>query len=1065
MTTRSRWIAFVSVLVGLALLVVGGAAAFFGVQEYRRSSWLRTAQEAFGEGDWKTASTHLSRYLPHHPDDTALLAMYAEANGHVLDDRPAALRNVAHAYQQILRYEPGNMAAKEKLLDLYERQGAWDVLEYYAADWLRHQPESRVLLGARALALDKSGSRDDALAAYEKLFALHDGDSFELGRYAGLLRERKSAADADAFLAGLLGENPSSPDVLVGYAQYWIEVGDLEMARHYIDLAVESDPNFRAHHLLRARIAASERRWEEALALLELDGPPDPELVSLRANLFLADGDGEAAARVLAATAEEIRIDHPRLQILLIDSLYGLDRVEEAREASGLYLRAYPLDTATRNYVDGRDALAEQRYSDAASALSVAVEMRPDFRAARLALAVATIKSGDSPSGRGVLEAYLRENPGDARARSLWTSYFGLSLEEAERLARASLDDADGDAETMLAAAESMLNAAILEGVLTDRAAAISKLAERVADITPESPAPYRLLIGLWLRMGNTPRAHEVLAAAEDSGVGIDDLHGMSGTVALAEGNVELAWSSFESTAANLDEDGRRRWARLFARAGAFAESMLVLDTADSNVDDDLYRVDRAELAVEFGPIDVAWEELQAMEAASHSGGISLAGLNRIRLMIAIRYSESLDVERAGRLRDLAESVKQADDASALVVQAIYALHGDAPEMSKAESLLKSAEQRAPGDALVLDRLRAFYEHTDQLDRALHYARQTSTAAPINDRFRFELGRLQASSGLYLEAERTLRDVLARQPANVRARVVLVQALLDSGQIEAAEKMTDSVASESGSTDDQSDRLRSQILMARNSHEEAESLLRDRLARSPGDASARWDLAVCVRELGRAEEGLALLDQAATVADATAEDWSLLARFHVEDSSNAESERGARAALRGLLLDPNHADSLRILAQLREREGDAAAALAILRRYTEARPNDAAAWYRRTQLELATGGHWRDALVSIERAYAASPEVGYRALRGFIHAGLENYAEAIDDLEEAAADLPVTSVQFDLTLAECYLHTDSLEQADHRLAAAERKNDRNGAIGFEKISALRAELGSRRDAE
>jgi predicted Zn-dependent protease len=1044
-------------------LGAGSIAMYFGVQTYRRSNALQDAKAAYAQGNWLAASEGLSRYLPHDPSNIELLTMYAEANAHIVEDRPSALRNVAHAFHQILRYEARDLKAQERLLSLYERQGAWEVLEYYASDWLRHDPESVVLLRARALSLDKGGSRDDAIAAYEDLFAHHPGDSREISRYAALIRERSNANTAEQFLTETLDQNPGNPVCLVAVAQYWLDTGDVETAKHFASLAVESAPDFLGHRLLRARIAASERRWDDALSLSELssgDGSPDAELVSLRANLLLASGDAASAAELIASTSQAVRIDHPRLQILLIDSFYGLGRIADAREASGLYLQAYPLDTATRNYIDGRDALADDRYADAADLLSVAVEMRPEFRAARLAMTVAKFESGDYAAGRGVLEAYLRENPGDDRARSLWTHYVGMNLEEAERRARLSEGESESDANALLAAAELMTDEAVREGSLADRAQAISNLAHRAAKMSPGSAAPFQFLAGLWLRLGETDRARGVLVLATESKIDQRVLNKMKGMIALADRNVQIAWSVFESIADTLNDDELRGWARRFAVADAYAEAMRAFDVGEQNRTDAAFDLDRLALAAEFASLDEAWNALEAYQIPATP---DLRRMNRVRLLLAVRYAESPDDSHSARLQQLAErSSESNDDPSALLIQALYAQYGEQPDLKIAKTFLLAAEHQSPNDPLVLDRFRSFYERADQLVNALNYAERASAAEPGNDLLRFELGRLQAARGLFQEAEKTMRDVLSRQPDSAQARAVLVQALIESGQIEAADNLLQALphASAPGI-----DRLRGRVLMARSAHAEAEVILRKQLAKSPEDSATRWDLAMCVRELGRVEEGATILEEAALSDHATAEDWSLLARYYASDDLALTLESGARAALRSLLLDPNHAESLLTLAHIRELQDDTAAALAVVRRYTDVRENDADAWHRRARLELATGGRWTDALASVDQACAISADSAYRALRGFIHAGLENYADAIEDLEEAEADSSVTSIQFDLTLAECYVRTEAFEQAEHRMAAVERKINRAGIAVPDTFMELKNAITARGDVE
>jgi tetratricopeptide (TPR) repeat protein len=134
----------------LAVVVVAVAAigvSIFAARQVHRSTMsglnLEAGETAFVNKDWPTASKSFRKYLNRNPDDIDILRKYAEA---LLATRPldaGAISGAIAAYRRIVKLDPLDEVAYEKLAMLYTGIGNFEEMRDVARTRLEHVPNDR----------------------------------------------------------------------------------------------------------------------------------------------------------------------------------------------------------------------------------------------------------------------------------------------------------------------------------------------------------------------------------------------------------------------------------------------------------------------------------------------------------------------------------------------------------------------------------------------------------------------------------------------------------------------------------------------------------------------------------------------------------------------------------------------------------------------------------------------------------------------------------------------------------------------------------------------------------
>ena len=331
-----------AIVLVVALVVL--AAAAISLRQWHKSTRAEQAlpagEQAYEAGRWEEAASHLGRYLVVNSNDVRVLLMYADAQ---LNQRPLSASNVMQAetaYRAILRLEPDNVEAVERLVELYaQMKGSLGDAELVASRYLEQQndPNVRRLL-ARVMIWDGRFSEaaaeldrvieeyPDQVDAYEQLALIAEGrpgdvnqpSSFWLGQavaqnpnsalaYAARANAHWRRGDPNQALADLdraEKQDLTDSDVRLRVARELMNLDQLDRAREHLKVLQSQRPTefavWRISAQLALRAASPEEMEEVADGGLAALGADRWDFLPLAAELFIRSGQHERAKDCLA---------------------------------------------------------------------------------------------------------------------------------------------------------------------------------------------------------------------------------------------------------------------------------------------------------------------------------------------------------------------------------------------------------------------------------------------------------------------------------------------------------------------------------------------------------------------------------------------------------------------------------------------------------------------------------------------------------------------------------------------------------------------------------------------
>lgn len=276
-------------LVVVVVLVVG---AFAGREVRRRvlsARDLQAGQAAFAKKDWKAAADSFKEYLGRHPDNREILEKYATSQ---LRTRPLdsnRISIVVGAYQHMLRLDPGDPVAVDRLAEIYKSVRAYNDLAYLAGKRLESAPgdtKARLWQAQALVGLGKNKEADDLLEAFlrrpdpEKKFVSEYVEAYALHCYVAMALDSKTGvAKARSWLDQAVSYAPASPEAKLQRARF-------------------NRLNPVAKQKSETTLAEVRTDLEQADAL----NPADPRTRLLLCEEWLALGRLDQAAAELAAT-------------------------------------------------------------------------------------------------------------------------------------------------------------------------------------------------------------------------------------------------------------------------------------------------------------------------------------------------------------------------------------------------------------------------------------------------------------------------------------------------------------------------------------------------------------------------------------------------------------------------------------------------------------------------------------------------------------------------------------------------------------------------------------------
>lgn len=721
--------------------------------------------------------------------------------------------------RRAVELDPADLGLREGLAQAYQQVGRLEDAERTLGDLIaRTADEERLATYTRALGLTRArrllegNDVEGALAEYDRLVENHPDETEFAFERARLLMVLGRGEEADAAFERILADAPANARLRIRVADLYREQGRMEEVERLLREAAELDPANLTLRLQLARHYEQMQRFDDALpeydvvlAEIERADPSDPRAAQLVENItrqitqrgtqFLAQGNLDEA-EALFSRLVEARPDHAQ-SLFWLAEVYGA-RGDHARQSEAM---ERVVELSPGNIVmQRRLAIAldsADRRDDAREALGQVLEAFPYDSEIRYRLADVEARSGDDAAARSELTRLLELNPSEEwRMRALDR----LGLERAREL------EERGEIAAALEAAEGVRAIAPADPLVITTAARLERQAGRLEaaeasyraalEIAPGDPQARLGLARLYTDSGRedlaiagyrailteTPAAPEAQQARE--GLGELMLRRAQRLVGDAQAGAEGP-SAQDLLSEAIEMHGLEAW----AGAAVLLEHLVTAEPDSAAANHWLGRV-YAELerpadslvflrrATEIEPDRPAY--LRSLAGAYE--GAKLDGLARETLDRALAADPD-DVETRFQLAGLHE--RRGDDEAARA-QYAHILQRTADPVAARRAIaglgLGVNPDRLDGPALA-EAQRVF----DQLIPGL-------PAAPVAQLYRaIVLHRLQ----YYTQAEAAYRALIAAAPepeATVGAGTRLSMLLAETGRIEEAIELLEGIA-------------------------------------------------------------------------------------------------------------------------------------------------------------------------------------------------------------------------------------------------------------------------------
>ncbi|MBI4559342.1 MAG: tetratricopeptide repeat protein, partial [Candidatus Hydrogenedentes bacterium] len=914
--SRRAWVGLAVALLGLLVLGAVGAGGVLFYQAKRVRDWYTHAEELYAKGEWNGAKRNYALYLSKHPDDVPTLRKYAEASVKIVEIRQQALRDAVTAYQQIRRYAPDQRDVDEELLALLEKMESWGDLEYYANQMLSSRPDFELALYYRALALDRSGRRKEAIPVYQELVEQKTQRAAVYGNLARLLREQGLASEAAGVMDRTRQQFPDSVPLRLERVKYSWESGDHASAEAELAGAARLAPDDPDVLAAQVRLAASKQDWNQTVEagekLLKI-APEKGEAYLAVAHAYQRRGDADRAIALLQSADPLVCADHPPLLLVLADLQLSRRQLEAARATQETYAKIFPENGAVLGYFQGRERLLQNDAAGAIQKLAAVVERLPNFAPAQYFLAVAYFQDGKEAFARSTLEAYLLKYPHDETAQLLYARQLRRprSVEEAADWAAQTLADQFADANSLAYQARVLSDMARAEGKLSGQADTIRQLYQAAVARDPKSQVGYQGWAETCLALGDLAEARKALDNAVAAGVSEQRLSGTRVGIALAEKNDGAARTIIASDLARPETtpDQVVGWANLLASRNRLdlAEEVLAQRIAGSDEASRLnLEIERLGLLARSGDLPRTLTQLADLEPRVESRAEPRKALARVKLQIASRLlqenpaADPAATNSVDTAQRLVTEVLQADpeNTSGLVLEAQLRLQATPPETEKSRALLEKVISVEPSNVTALLALGALARRQGQLGEAFERIEQAAKADPSSLEVQLRRAELLYDLGRHDEAQTAFEQILAaeetasrlRMDAARRARVLemLIRSYLANNEMDEAETTLgrlETLAQNDSAYREIAGALRGEMMLRKGTVGEAEPVFRAQYEANPDNLDAVQRLARTLVALKRESEAEDLYKTYTTKHEADPEGWVAQGRFFLSRSN------------------------------------------------------------------------------------------------------------------------------------------------------------------------------------
>lgn len=455
----------------------------------------------FEQGRLSLAYRFLRRALELRPDDLEAkfkLALFDLGNGKPADARQAAIA--------ILEKNPRHAEAPMILVDTIIKSEDMADTRSRLARLPGGAAEAPPALLALALLELRTGKLKEAETLIDRARKLDPRSAVAASVLGQLRMAQKDLTGAGKAFAEAADLAPPRSQLRVQYARFQLQNGHAAEGRKLLEESIARTPDFLPPYLVLAGVAESEKKYEEAVGLLDKVLTKDaehPEAMLLMGQVRLNMGEREKAVTILeraVALYPRSYMMHHQLGLAQIASgNFGAAAAslnQALRAAPGFMPAAFAL---TRLQIGQGDFAAAVR------TVSPFARVTPEITEARLLLAAALRGQGALDEAVKIYRQLAQANPKVPEHRFLEATV--LLQQEKPEEARRAFTAASEAAPDFLPAVEALANLDISEGRFPS---AIERLRTFIAS-HPQSGPAHLALAGAYLRQPDNAKAEETL--------------------------------------------------------------------------------------------------------------------------------------------------------------------------------------------------------------------------------------------------------------------------------------------------------------------------------------------------------------------------------------------------------------------------------------------------------------------------------------------------------------------------------------------------------------------------
>src|SRR6266487_6668387 len=412
--------------------------------EMKTSRYLARAERYFKAGEYDQAKIE---YLKVLRVDSGNAVAYARC-GAMWADEGAPLRAAAFLLKA-RELAPKDLDNRHKLALVYLRVGQPNETFKEATEILKQAPDNGpalALLAETALTPEQTQTAEQEV----QKFPQHDNPYIEVANAALAIR-KGNLAKAEAALNHALSLDPKCAQAHIGlaqlslnkkestragqelktaadlspvrsrerltYAEFKMQTGDKEEAKSYLQDLTKQARDFIGAWVLQAKLAQSEKKYDEVIALLQNVFSRDPDNIEARvvqAQALLGKGDLKQGTDILERADKSIA-NNPLIKYQL--ALAYL----QARNTTQAMNELEQAITIAPKYVDAIVLLAQLRLragdpQSIITPLESALQLRPDVTQIRTLLADAYQGVGRSEEAASLIREQIKKTPQDSQS-------------------------------------------------------------------------------------------------------------------------------------------------------------------------------------------------------------------------------------------------------------------------------------------------------------------------------------------------------------------------------------------------------------------------------------------------------------------------------------------------------------------------------------------------------------------------------------------------------------------------------------------------------------------------